>query len=185
MGAATGATRVIGAVRGAWRRVRARWYGRWTLNLLFVVFVFWAVGRYQSRNLLDDGLEAPAFALPDLDGVTRSLADYRGKVVVVQFFAPWCTVCSVESDNWARIQAWRDDVQVLAVALAWEEDKASVARFVGDDRGAYPVLYGTDAVQRAYKVESFPTHYVIDREGRIAWQGAGYTTTIGLWLRLL
>lgn len=174
----------MNTLRTFWRRLRARWYGRWASNLVFAVFLFWLVGRWQARNLLSDDLPAPAFRLPDLDGVTRSLADYRGKVVVLQFFAPWCTVCRFESDNWARIQAWRDDVQVLAVALSWEE-RGAVERFIGSDRGAYPVLLGDESVARAYHVTSFPTHYIIDAEGRIAWQGSGYTPTLGLWWRLL
>lgn len=171
-------------VRDLWRRARRRWYTRWAIDILILVLIFWAIGRYQSRHLLDDEFAAPAFRLPDLDGVPRALEDYRGKVVVLQFFAPWCTVCSLESDNWARVQSWRPDVQVVAVALAWE-DKASVLEFVGDDRGRYPVLLGTDAVQAAYKVEAFPTHYIIDAEGKVAWQGAGYTPTVGMLLRLL
>lgn len=171
-------------VRDLWRRARRRWYTRWAIDILILVVIFWAIGRYQSRHLLDDEVAAPAFRLPDLDGVPRALEDYRGKVVVVQFFAPWCTVCSLESDNWARIQSWRPDVQVIAVALAWE-DEASVLEFVGDDRGRYPVLLGTDAVQAAYKVDAFPTHYIIDAEGKVAWQGAGYTPTVGMLLRLL
>lgn len=180
-GASRGALKRIGDV---WRRARRRWYGRWAIDLSLLMLVFWAIGRYQSRHLLADDQVAPAFRLADLDGAQRALSDYRGKVVVLQFFAPWCTVCSLESDNWARIQSWRPDVQVLAVALAWE-DKASVLEFVGDDRGRYPVLLGTDTVQEAYKVDSFPTHYIIDAEGRIAWQGSGYTPTVGMLLRLL
>jgi peroxiredoxin len=171
-------------MRDLWRRMRRRWYGRWAIDLLLIVFVFWAIGRYQSRNLLGDEVTAPAFRLPDLTGQPRALADYRGKVVVLQFFAPWCTVCRLESDNWARVQSLREDVQVIAVALAWE-DKASVEEFIGGDRGRYPVLLGTDAVQAAYQVDSFPTHYIIDADGRVAWQGAGYTPTVGLLLRLL
>ncbi len=177
---ATGPT----GVRGAWRRVRRRWYTRWPMDILIVVFLFWAIGRWQSRHLLDDDVVAPAFTHTDLDGVQRSLSDYQGKVVVLLFWAPWCTVCSLESDNWARIQSWRDDIQVVAVALSWE-DVASVEEFVGEDRDDYPVLLGDANTQRAYKVEAFPTHYIIDPNGRIAWQGAGYTPTLGLWMRLL
>ena len=170
-------------LRGLWRRARRRWWSRWAIDLAIIAAIFWAFGRYQSRNLLDDDLVAPAFTLPDLDGVQRSLADYRGRTVVLLFWAPWCTVCHLESDNWARLQSWRDDIQVIAIATSWET-KASVEEFVGDDRDAYPVLLGTDAVQRAYHIDAFPTHYIIDPEGRIAWQGAGYSPTISLWLRL-
>ena len=60
-----------------------------------------------------------------------------------------------------------------------------MAEFVGDDAGVYPVLLGQDAVQRAYRVDAFPTHYIIDPDGRVAWQGQGYSPTVALWLRLL
>ena len=103
--------------------------------------------------------------------------------MVLLFWAPWCTVCHLESDNWARLQSWRDDIQVLAIASAYQ-DKASVAEFVGDDRGVYPVLLGNDAISRAYHVDAFPTHYIIDPTGHITWQGAGYSPTISLWLHL-
>lgn len=169
----------------AWRWLRARWYRRWAFDLLLIVLVFWAVGRFQARHLLSDDELAPAFVLRGLDGKDHALVDYRGKVVVVQFFAPWCTVCRVESDNWARIQSIHGDrVQVLAVALAYENVQA-VVEFMGGDLGAYPVLLGNDAVQRAYRVESFPTHYILDEDGRITSQSAGYTTTLGYLLRLL
>lgn len=171
-------------VGNGWRGLRRSWYARWAIDLTLIAVIFWGVGRYQSRHLLDDEALAPAFRLRDLEGVSHALEDYRGKVVVLHFFAPWCTVCSLESDNWARIQSWQPDLQVIAVALSWE-DEAAVASFVGDDRGRYPVLLGSDAVQTAYKVESFPTHYIIDPEGRIAWQGSGYTPTLGMLLRLL
>jgi len=173
-----------GPARRGWRWLRARWYRRWALDLLLIAVVLWAVGRFQARHLLSSGVEAPGFTLLDLDGRPHSLADYRGQPVVLVFWAPWCTVCRLESDNWARVQSWRADVRVLAVALAWE-DRADVERFVGGDRAAYPVLLGHAAVGRDYRVDSFPTHYIIDREGRVAWQGAGYTPTVTLWLRLL
>jgi len=174
---------VLARVRAGWRAARKRWWSRWAIDIALVIFIFWAIGRYQSRNLLDDEVMAPAFTLTDLDGVERSLSDYRGQTVVLLFWAPWCTVCSLESDNWARLQGWRDDIRVLAVAGAWET-RSSVEEFVGDDREVYPVLLGDDAVLKAYKVDSFPTHYIIDPDGRIAWQGAGYSPTISLWLRL-
>ncbi len=172
-----------GKVSTAWRWLRARWYRRWTFDLLIFMLVFWAFGRYQARNLLDDADLAPDFTLRGLDGKDHSLSDFRGKVTVVQFFAPWCTVCRVESDNWARIKDVKD-IHVVAVALGYDNVQA-VVEFMGDDIGAYPVLLGNDAVQRAYRVESFPTHYILDKDGHITSQSAGYTTTLGYLMRLL
>ncbi|TNF28653.1 MAG: TlpA family protein disulfide reductase [Deltaproteobacteria bacterium] len=166
-----------------WRGARRRWWSRWAIDIAILMAIFWAVGRYQSRNLLDDRVMAPDFTLVDLDGVKHTLSDYRGQKVLLLFWAPWCTVCHLESDNWARLQSWREDVRVIAVAGGWET-KASVEEFIGDDRGAYPVLLGNDAVLRAYHVDSFPTHYIIDTDGSVAWQGAGYSPTIAVWMRL-
>jgi thiol-disulfide isomerase/thioredoxin len=175
----------MGRIRSAWTWVRARWYRRWAFDILLIMVVFWGVGRFQSRNLLSDDELAPTFTLRGLDGKDHSLEEYRGKVVVLQFFAPWCTVCRVESDNWARIQGVHgDDVQVLAVALSYESVQ-SVVEFMGDDLGSYPVLLGNDKVRAAYRIESFPTHYILDAEGRITSQSAGYTTTVGYLMRLL
>jgi thiol-disulfide isomerase/thioredoxin len=172
-------------LRDAWTWLRARWYRRWTFDILLFVAIFWVFGRFQARNLLSDAELAPTFVLRGLDGQDHALSDYRGKVVVLQFFAPWCTVCRVESDNWARIQSLKgDSVQVLAIALGYENVQ-SVVEFMGDDINAYPVLLGNDQIQRAYKVESFPTHYILDRDGRITSQSAGYTTTLGYLMRLL
>ncbi|HRE91599.1 MAG TPA: TlpA disulfide reductase family protein [Myxococcota bacterium] len=172
-------------IKRAWTWLRAKWYRRWAFDLLVIVVIFWGVGRFQSRNLLGDDELAPAFSLRGLDGKDHKLEDYRGKVVVLQFFAPWCTVCRVESDNWARIQGIHDDdVQVLAIALSYESVQ-SVVEFMGDDLGAYPVLLGNDKIRSAYKIESFPTHYILDEEGRITSQSAGYTTTLGYLMRLL
>ena len=173
------------SIKRAWAWLRARWYRRWAFDLLFIAVIFWAVGRYQARNLLDDDVAAPAFSLRGLDGKDHALSDYRGKVVVLQFFAPWCTVCRVESDNWARIQGIHsDEVQVLAIALSYENVQ-SVVEFMGDDLGAYPVLLGNDQTRQAYRIESFPTHYILDKDGRITSQSAGYTTTLGYLMRLL
>jgi len=173
----------VSPLKRGWRAIRSRWWLRWPFDLAVLGTILWAVGRYQARDLLSDATPAPAFALKDLDGVEHRLSDYAGKTVVLLFWAPWCTVCNLESDNWARLKSWRPDVEVLAIALAYE-DLAAVEKFVGDDRGVYPVLLGQDAVQAAYKVDSFPTHYIIDPEGRIAWQGTGYTPTLTLWARL-
>jgi peroxiredoxin len=152
------------------------------MDIALILLIFWGVGRYQSRHLLDDATLAPDFALTDVSGQTHRLSDYRGKAVLLVFWAPWCTVCHLEADNWSRVQSWRDDVQLLAVAMSFES-RAAVAEFVGD--APYPVLLGTDAIGAAYRVNSYPTHYLIDPEGRVAWQGVGYTTTVGLWMRVV
>lgn len=174
----------LSRIRRGWRRLRARWYGRWAIDLLIILAVFWAISRFRARHLLHDGNPAPAFALRDLAGQTHQLADYRGKPVLLVFTAPWCTVCQLEADNWTRVQDWvGEDARVVAVALGYE-DQAQVERMVADERIEVPVLLGGREIAEAYRVEAYPTHYVIDAQGQIGWQDSGYATTLGLWARV-
>lgn len=142
------------------------------------------MGRYQARELLDDAEPAPELSLTDLDGRHHRLSDLRGQTVLVHFFAPWCGVCRFEADNWGRVQATHPELRVLAVALAWEQ-RADLEAFFGGTRPNHPVLLGSAVEQAAWRVSAFPTHYLINPDGRIIWQSTGYTPTVGFWLRLL
>ena len=165
-------------------RARRRWWVRWGMDIGILVAVVWAIGLWQSRHLLAGDEPAPAFALPDLDGGLHRLADYRGQTVLLLFFSPGCPVCKVESDNWGRVQRWREDVRVFGVA-GEHEDRQAVLDFLGSDRADVPVLLATPAMLRAYHVDRYPTHYIINPDGTIRWRGVGYTTTLGLLARLL
>jgi len=165
-----------------------RWYQtrwvRWPANVLLVLLIFWGVGRFQSRHLIDEAIAAPNFTLVALDGTRHTLSDYRGKRVLLVFWAPWCTVCKLEKDNIERVRRWNDDAIVFSVALSYES-MADVREFVSDaGEDERFVLLGTRAVSAAYNIEAFPTHYVIDRDGTVSYAGQGYTTTVGLHWRL-
>jgi len=153
------------------------------MDIGLFVAVLWGVGAWQSRHLLSSDEPAPAFALPDLDGQVHRLEDYRGQPVLLLFFSPGCPVCKVESDNWGRIQRWREDVRVLGVVGEYE-DRQAVLDFLGNDRADVPVLLATPAMLRAYRVHQYPTHYILNPDGTIHWRGVGYTTTLGLLARL-
>lgn len=174
-----------GGIGGAWRWLNAKWYRRWPMNLAIILGLMWAIGRYQSRHLIPTSELAPDFSLMSLEGKKVKLSDYRGKVVVLNFFAPWCAVCRMESDNWARIQKIHGEkVQVLAIALGYESVEA-VEDFIGDDAAHYPVLLGGAQIQGDYRINAFPTHYIVDKDGRVRHQSAGYTTTAGFLMQLL
>lgn len=163
---------------------RRRWARR-LFDVLLILAVVVGVGLWQTRHHHAAGAPAPAFALPTLAGGALATDDLRGKTTLMVFWAPWCSVCGVMSDNVDRVAGWLgDDTRVISVALAWR-DRAAVSDYVTEHGITSPVVMGDRAMQDAYAVTMFPTVYVIDAEGRVEHTAAGYTTTLGLWWRAL
>jgi cytochrome c biogenesis protein CcmG/thiol:disulfide interchange protein DsbE len=113
---------------------------------------------------------APDFALKDADNKTVSLADYRGKVVLLNFWATWCPPCKVEIPWFIEFEKQYKDqgFAVLGVSLdeaGWE----AVKPYIESSRINYPVLMGDATIDQTYgPIETLPTTFLVDREGRIA-----------------
>ncbi|WP_375754523.1 peroxiredoxin family protein [Corallococcus exercitus] len=167
-----------------WERARERWWVRWGVDLLLFALLFAGVTAWQTRKLPGAGTPAPDFTLRTLSGETVRLEDLRGKSVALTFWAPWCTVCKAESSTLSTL---RDTVgeraHVLTVAVAYDT-VADVQRFVRERGADYPVLLGDDALQEAYRVDSFPTTIFLSPEGRVTHAAVGYTTRLGFLWRL-
>ncbi len=114
--------------------------------------------------------ENTEFMLPSLDGKPTKLADFRGNVVLLNFFATWCPPCREEMPT---IQALFETYQhknfvVLGVASDVEGKKV-VEPFVKDYKMTFPVVLDADSrVSQQYLVRSIPTIYLFDRHGRVA-----------------
>lgn len=80
--------------------------------------------------------------------------------------------------HWAGSRA-----RVVSVALAYQ-DRGQVERYVHENDVDYPVWFGNDELAARLNINSFPTVYFVDREGRISGSAVGYTTTLGLLFRL-
>jgi len=113
---------------------------------------------------------APDFTLKDANGKVVRLSEYRGKVVILDFWATWCGPCRIEIPWFMDIQRKNKDrgFEVLGVAMD-DEGWEVVKPFVAELGVNYRVLAGDDVTAQAYGgVDALPTTFLIDRAGRIA-----------------
>jgi peroxiredoxin len=113
---------------------------------------------------------APEFSLKDADGRTVTLADYKGKVVLLNFWATWCGPCKVEIPWFVEFeQKYKDrGFAVLGVALD-EEGWEVVKPYIDEAKINYRIIMGNDTVAQLYGgVDNLPTSFVLDQDGRIA-----------------
>jgi peroxiredoxin len=115
------------------------------------------------------GIEAPDFNLLTLDGQKVKLSDYRGKAVLLNFWATWCPPCKVEMPWFVDLQKQyaKDGLIVLGVAMD-DSEPAQIAKFASELGVNYTVLLGTDKVSDDYgDVQYLPTTFFIGRNGAI------------------
>ena len=167
-----------------WQRLRQSRPARWIIDLMILAAVFLGVTAWQSRHLLEDHAQAPPLDLPALKGGRLTGAELEGQKTVLVFWAPWCGVCGAESGTISRLQrAVGDDVDVVSVALGYDRQD-EVERFVSEHEVDYPVLLGDAQTTEAWRVQAFPTIYILDERGRVASTLVGYTSGLGLRWRL-
>jgi peroxiredoxin len=122
-----------------------------------------------------EGVQAPDFELPSLDGRKVKLSDYRGKAVLLNFWATWCPPCKIEMPWFVDLQKryGQDGLVVIGVAMD-DSEPQKISEFAHDMGLNYPVLLGTDKVSDDYgNVQYLPTTFYIDRDGKIVSKAAG------------
>jgi len=120
------------------------------------------------------GKEAPDFVLHDLEGKQVKLSDFRGKAVLLNFWATWCGPCKVEMPWFVEMQKQYgpQGLQIIGVALD-DSGKEAIQKFAKEMGVNYTILQGHDAVGDAYGAVGLPTTYFIDRGGKIIDSDSG------------
>jgi thiol-disulfide isomerase/thioredoxin len=108
------------------------------------------------------------FSLPLVEGKTRSLGSYKGKVVFLNFWATWCGPCRSEMPSIESLYKKFGDKGFEILAVNCAEDKATVSSYLKNGGFSFPVLLDPDGrVSLNYGVQSIPTTFLIDRDGMI------------------
>jgi peroxiredoxin len=117
---------------------------------------------------------APDFSLTDVDGKPLALSQYRGKVVLLDFWATWCTPCREETPHFVALQEKYRAQGLQIVGLSMDDDAKPVRAFQREFRMNYPVAMGTVKVAESYGgVLGLPVAFLIDRDGRIVTKYSG------------
>lgn len=155
-----------------------RWLRR-VVEVLMVLVVILGIRAYQQRDIVTG--PAPTLAGVLLDGKTFALTPIAGQTQLVHFWASWCPICRAEQGS---IAALARDYPVVTVAMQSGSDE-EVARHMQKEALSFPVLNdpeGTLAAQ--WGVRGVPASFIVDAAGRVRFVEVGYTTEIGLRLRL-
>jgi len=110
---------------------------------------------------------APAFALPDLAGDTVTLAGFRGKVTLVNFWASWCDPCREEFPHMAELYREFDRKGFEIAGVSDDVDKGKMLAFVRKYRPPFPILAGGGRMKEAYHYRGLPYSVLLDRRGRV------------------
>jgi tetratricopeptide (TPR) repeat protein len=115
------------------------------------------------------GRPAPEFRLKDLHGAEVALGDFKGKVVLLDFWATWCGPCRQEMPEFQRIHRELAAKDVVVLALDVDEPLETVAGYMDKEKFTFPVLLanGTSVMDR-YSVHGYPTTFAIDKNGLVA-----------------
>jgi thiol-disulfide isomerase/thioredoxin len=136
----------------------------------FNIYKTWHIDFGNARQLKAELLTGEQFDL-----------ETTGKPVLLQFWASWCPICSMEFDP---LQSLSEDYQVITVAMN-SGHREEVSRFMAEKQLGFPVIVDTDAeLARSWQVSGVPASFIIGKDNTIRFAEIGYTTELGLRFRL-
>jgi peroxiredoxin len=150
------------------------------------VALFWLGGG--GPDPIERGSVAPGFTLERLEGGETSLAEMRGRVVLVNFWATWCEPCKQEMPAMERLYRRHHEAGFELLAISVGEDPETVRAFRDQLGLSFPILLDRDkTVSNAYQTYRFPESYLVDREGTVVeryvgpreWDHEAYVERVG------
>jgi len=133
-------------------------------------------GLSHSFARIDPPRSVPDFSLPDMDGEMHALQDYRGKVVLINFWATWCPPCRREMPALEQLYRKLGDQPFAVLAINQWEDADHVFAYMGDLNvfPSFPILFDPESrVSAEFGVKGLPTSFLLDRQGRVVFRAVG------------
>lgn len=125
---------------------------------------------FLPASVLGQEVMAPQFTLRDVNGRTVRLSDYRGKVVLINFWATWCPPCRVEIPDLVKFQKehGKQGLQIIGITYP-PERRARVRKFARSQKVNYPIVLGTREIKARFSSdETLPLTVVINRDGKVS-----------------
>ena len=142
-------------------------------SLIGLVFTVFAASSLASSGM--EGQPAPDFALKSATGENLRLSEYRGDVVMINFWATWCGPCRQEMPLLDELYTRYQRVGFNLLGVNIDDDAAGALRMVQELGVNFPVLFDSrKEVSKLYEVEAMPTTVLLDREGRVRHVHHGY-----------
>jgi len=129
-----------------------------------------------ATNITCKTSSAPVWELQDVGGKTVRSADFKGKVVILDFWATWCAPCRAEIPDFIALQKQYENQGLVVIGASVDEGGADVVKPFAQKLGInYPVVLADEKTQEAFGgIEAVPTTFIIDREGRIVKEHMGF-----------
>lgn len=142
--------------------------------LTLCLFPWGAVAQQPTIRFVRHPDPAPEFKVSSLDGKPLSITDYKGKVILLNFWATWCGPCRAEIPDLVALQnQYKDRLQIIGLVVD-DDDEDAIKKFAGDFRINYPVAIATDELRMEYGgIPALPTSFLLDAEGRVVQKHEG------------
>lgn len=138
-----------------------------------ILFFILVIGGYaivtglidSQEKAIDAGDELLDFTLTDLDGNIVSLADYKGKAIMLNFWGTFCPPCVYEMPLFQKYYERHKDDGLVILAVNLNEPPVTVRRFVKEHGLTFPILLDKEVVRKQYGVKQYPTTFFVNRQG--------------------
>lgn len=150
------------------------------MQFAFVLLIYFSIRTWQSIDNIQG--QAPIILATALTNEEIDSRDFQNKPVLIHFWATWCPICQFENNNIANLAK---DYQVITIA-SWSEGDAQVSEFLKNENLNLPIVIVDEDGEWAkmFAVKGVPSSFIVDGDGVIQFIEKGYTSEIGLRLRL-